>query len=113
MRYEPEAIYIYPPTGSDQTIDGTGTLDPHRGQSIAFTTSSGAATQIAGSGYFTLTADQNVQVRFWRDNTAGPVLAADFPLWQFAYVNWVLDGLLFVRLKGMSASGTFYLYQSS
>ena len=120
MRWEPEAFYVAPPTGFDQTIDGTGTLDRCRCQAIAFTTAAGAATQITvgGPGWYTLTADQNVQVRFWSgDGSSGPAFganaASDFPLWQYAYLNMVLDGYVWVRLKGLTSSGTLYVYASS
>jgi hypothetical protein len=111
MKYEPEAIYIAPPTGSDQLFDGLP--DGNHAQLVPFTTSSGAAVQIVGAGYFTLTADQNVQMRFWKDNSAGVNTASDFPLWQFAYLNMVLDGRSWVRLKGLTSSGNLYVYQSS
>ena len=119
MRLEPEAIYITAPTGLDQVIDSTGTLDACRSQVIPFTTSSGTAVQLSGQGWFTLTADQNVQLRFWKDNGTGGSApfnanqASDFPLWQYAYVNWVCDGFLWVRAKGMTSSGNLYAYPSS
>lgn len=122
MRNESEAINISAPTGFDQAVDGTGALDRCRCQAIAFTTASSSPTQItvgAGVGYYTLTADQNVQLRFWSsDGTSGnPAFnvnqSSDFPLWQYAYVNFVLDGYLWVRAKGMTSTGTLYVYASN
>jgi hypothetical protein len=113
VRWEPEAIYITPPTGADQVLDGTGALDTGRAQSIAFTTASGSPVQLVASGWVTFTADQNVQLRFWRDNTANANQSSDFPLWQYAYMNWVCDGYLWVRAKGMTASGNLYYAPSS
>lgn len=121
MKYEPEAIFITPPTGFDQALDGTGALDRCRSQVIAFTTASSSPTQITvgGPGWYTLTADQNVQVRFWTSDgsTGGAAFNAnqssDFPLWQYAYLNMVLDGYLWVRLKGMTSSGNLYVYSSN
>lgn len=120
MRYEPEAIAITPPTGADQVIDGTGTLDAGRARTIAFTTSAGAPVQLAAAAaWITFTADQNVQLRFWSANDGANGVAfnanqaSDFPLWQFAYLNWVCDGYLWVRAKGMTSSGTLYYAPSS
>jgi hypothetical protein len=112
VKYETEAIYITPPTGADQTIDGS-TLDGGRGQTIPFTTSSGSPVLLVGQGWCTFTADQSVQIRHWKDNTLNANQASDFPLWQFAYLNYVVDGFLWVRLKGLTASGTLYYYPSN
>lgn len=122
MRNESEAINIAAPTGFDQVVDGTGALDRCRCQAIAFTTSSSAPQQITvgggGNGFYTLTADQNVQLRFWStDGTSGPAfnanLSSDFPLWQYAYLNFVLEGYLWVRAKGLTSSGNLYIYPSN
>ena len=115
MRYEGEAIAITPPTGADQVIDGTGTLDAGRALTIAFTTSSSSPTLlVSNGGFITFTADQNVQLRFWSANNGTNGIAfnanqpSDFPLWQYAYLNYVCDGYLWVRAKGMTSSGTLY-----
>jgi len=117
MRYEQEAIYVTPPLGSDQ-LDDAGNPEGRRAVTLAFTTSSTAATQLVCSSWLTITTDQDVQLRFWKTNgltgpAFGPVLAADFPLWQKTYMQWVCDGFLWVRAKGMTAAGTLYFYPSA
>jgi len=113
VKYEPEAIYITPPTGADQTLEDGTTPDSGRGQVIPFTTASTAATLLICQGFVTFTADQNVRLRFWKNNTLNANQSSDFPLWQFAYLNWVCDGFLWVRAQGMSSSGNLYYAPSS
>jgi len=114
MRYEQEAIWITPPTGNDQVAGGNDvSLDLGACRSVAITTASSAVITLPQCTWVEFTADVDAYIRFWRDDSLGAAAAGDYPIWQYAYKQWVCDGFRYFRVRSASASGTLFYVVSS
>jgi hypothetical protein len=109
MLGEPEAIVCCPPAASDDAAD--------RSRSRIFAFGATASTVVIDVGaaqcWITVTCDQSVLMRASFLNSLGDPITGDWPIWQFSYQQFFVNGDRFVKFKGLGTAGNVWIYVSN